>query len=255
MRLKQVLLFIFIAQFISISSLAQSNNVKDSALFFVAFNFSYTAQWPQFDMAERFGNNSAIGLIVDVKTKRNFIYGIEGSFLFGGDIRNETDVLSLIRDENGQVINGAGEYADVFLEQRGFTTRALAGKLFPVLSPNQNSGPYFLLSAGFLQHRIQIRDLQNTVPQLSGDYRKGYDRLVNGFMFSQFVGYKYNSNNRLINFFAGVEFIQGFTQDARTYNFDELQPTNENRRDHFLGVKFGWSIPLYKKQPKDFYFY
>lgn len=73
---------------------------------------------------------------------------------------------------------------------------------------------------GILQHKIRIEHQDNKIPQLEGDYLKGYDRLSNGLMVHQFVGYFHMSNNRLINFFVGAEAWQGFTKNRRDLNFD-----------------------------------
>jgi hypothetical protein len=49
--------------------------------------------------------------------------------------------------------------------------------------------------------------------------------------------------------------MQGFTQNRRSYNFDEMKQDTEKRLDIFYGAKVSWILPLYKKAPKEFYTY
>ncbi|MCK6649378.1 MAG: hypothetical protein L6Q66_06965, partial [Bacteroidia bacterium] len=95
----------------------------------------------------------------------------------------------------------------------------------------------------------------NNIPQLDSDYKKGYDRLTNGFLLSQNLGYLYLSNNRIANFYIGFECMQGFTQNRRSYNFDQMKQDTEKRVDILYGGKVSWILPLYKKAPKEFYTY
>jgi hypothetical protein len=81
-----------------------------------------------------------------------------------------------------------------------------------------------------------------------------YDRLTNGLCLSQFLGYTNFSNSRRINFYAGLEFMEGFTKNRRNYNFDTAMKDDASRLDFFLGFKLGWIIPLYKKVPKEYYY-
>jgi len=71
----------------------------------------------------------------------------------------------------------------------------------------------------------------------------------------EFIGFVYFSNRQLANFYAGFEFIQGFTQLRRDYVFDDQAIDRGQRLDLMYGFKLGWTMPLYKKKPKAFYFY
>ena len=84
----------------------------------------------------------------------------------------------------------------------------------------QTQVPLIMVGGGFLQDKIRIHDGDNTAPQIHGDYKKGYDRLNNGWMLSGTVGYLYLSDSRLINFFIGLEFMQSWTKYRRARNFD-----------------------------------
>lgn len=217
------------------------------------FNFSYAVQFPLADMAKRFGVNSNIGGSFLVKTKKNILLGADGRFIFSNNL-NDTAVLSGIETELGQIINENGVYANVLMTQRGLTFSGKIGKIFPVFGPNKNSGIMAQLGAGILQHKIRIEVQGNTVPQLEGDYVKGYDRLSNGLMLYQFLGYQHFSNSRLLNFYIGFEAIEGFIKNRRSYDFQLMKKLEESRTDILVGVRLGWSIPLYKKTAREFYY-
>ncbi|MBN4061824.1 hypothetical protein JYU20_01330 [Bacteroidales bacterium AH-315-I05] len=232
-------------------------NLKDSTVTVPLLNVSYSYQWPGGDMAKRFLSNSNIGVSLLVKTKKNWIFGVEGNFLWRDTIRGNSilDSIKTQPGESGFVIDQNGEYGDIFLYERGFTVCLKAGKIIPFKKPNPNSGLLLLGGIGLLQHKIRIENKDKNVPQVQGDYAKGYDRLSNGILFTEFIGYQYLSNNRLLNFFFGVELMQAFTKNRRSYNFDTMQKDDTQRTDLLYGIRAGWTIPLYKKIPKEFYYY
>lgn len=109
--------------------------------------------------------------------------------------------------------------------------------------------------AGLLQHKIRIETIGNTVPQLDKEYKKGYDRLSNGLSLHEMIGYYHFGNKHLINFYAGFEFIQAFTENRRSYNFDEMKKDETKRVDLLFGIRAGWMLPVYRRAPQKFYFY
>ncbi len=192
--------------------------------------------------------------VIFIKPKKNWLIGADGFFMFRDTIK-ETGILNSISTSDGNVIDGNGTFADIRLYERGFHVGIKAGKLFPVLGPNKNSGIVVLIGGGLLQHKIRIENPESAAPQIKGDYKKGYDRLTNGFALSEFVGYMYLGNSRLVSFFAGFEFTQAWTKNRRSYNFDMMGPDNTKRFDLLSGFKIGWIIPLYKRSPDKFYYY
>ena len=132
---------------------------------------------------------------------------------------------------------------------------ALIGKLFSLSDVNPRSGIRFTISSGLLQHKIRIQDDPvRDVPQLSTEYRKGYDRLTNGLTFNEFIGYQMLSRNRRINFYAGLEFTQAFTKSRRDFNFDTMTAETENRVDLLYGFRVGWVLPFYFGNAGDIYY-
>jgi len=213
---------------------------------------SYAIQLPGGDLADRFGINSSLGLAGDFKTKKNFSFGLSGSFIFGNKVKE--DVLASLKNSYGDIIDNSGNIADVLVLERGFTVNANAGWIWPLVGPNPNSGILFKIGGGFLQHKVRIEANKNYVPQIQGEYVKGYDRLTNGLLLTQFIGYQYLSNKRLINFYAGIELMQGFTKNRRDYNFDLMGPDNTNRLDFLYGIRAGWILPIYRRPPKEIYY-
>src|SRR5690606_25361379 len=129
------------------------------------------------------------------------------------------------------------------------------GRVFPVVGPNPNSGLHLKLGAGLMQHKIKIQESTRTAHHVIGDYAKGYDRLSNGLSLSQSIGYTHFSNYKLINYYVGVEFFEGFTKNRRTVNFDTGLHDGRQRIDIIGSVVVRWYFSIYKRQPQDFYFY
>lgn len=221
------------------------------------FYFNYTLQFPGGDLVDRFGISSGVGGGFQWKTHKNWIFGFEYNYIFGGDIKNEDQLMANIKTHNGQIIDNGGTFANYTTSERGFHTSFKFGKLIPISGKNRNSGIVIMGSIGYLQHRIRIENIDNIAPQIEGDYEYGYDRLTGGFSISEFIGYSYIGNTRLLNFYAGFEFVQGFTSPKREVNFDTRQPDPvQNRMDMLNGIKLAWIIPIGKRGTvNDEYYY
>lgn len=250
------LFFLFLLAFLLTSSsdvLAQ-RTIKDSTLFMPLVSLSYAGQIPGGDVAERFGPNSSLGFHALFKTKSNFVFGLEANFLFSKNVK-ELTVLDPLRTADGNIITTDGEYAFINAYQRGWVGMASVGKIFPWFGPNPNSGVMLKASIGYMQHKIRYDVDMNNVPQLVDPYVKGYDRLTGGLATSQFIGYQYLGNKRFYNFFAGFEFYQGFTKSLRSWDFDLISADTEQKLDLFYSLRVGWTAPIYKRAPKEFYTY
>ena len=252
MSLKKIRLSVILLSFISCKLLAQVS-VKDSSIFTPLVKISYGYQFPGGDLSKRFGNSSSLQGNFELKTKKYWTFGINGSYFFGKDVKES--LFDSISTSTGAIINRSGEYADVRTFERGFTVSGTFGRLFKFKKPNPNSGIMFDLGVGFMQHKIRIETIGNNVPQLSKEYKKGYDRLSNGLLLSENLGYMYLSNNRLANFYIGLECLQGFTQSRRSWDYDLMKKDTQKRVDILYGAKIAWILPLYKKAPQEFYTY
>jgi hypothetical protein len=248
---KLLLLFSFLPAF---SCGFAQIHVKDSLVSCHLVGASYAFQLPGADMAARFGFNSNVNLSYLYKTKKNWLFGADASYIFGNQLK-ENGILDSIKTADGHVINQNGIYAEVRLFERGISASLKTGKVIPLWGPNRNSGLMCLVSAGFLQHKIRIDDIGNQSMQLTKEMKKGYDRLSNGFAVSEFIGYLYLGNKRTVNFFAGLEFMQGFTKGRRAWDYDLMAPGTASRLDLLYGLRFGWILPIYKRNPNQFYYY
>lgn len=206
-------------------------------------NLSFSVQNPGGDLDNRYGRNNAAGVGVEILGRSNFIYGVNFDYLFGTRVRE--DVLATLRNSDGEILGNNRSVAAIRLTQRGYNANILFGKLFPFKKSKPRSGLRVTVAGGILQHKIRIQqDPQSLVPQTTGDYRKGYDRLTNGFAATEFIGYQIVSPSKKVNFIIGLEMVQGLTQSQRDWNFDQRLQDNTQYFDFLLGGKFAWTIPF-----------
>ncbi len=250
-RLPLLILVILITS----SSLMAQVNIRDSVIFTPIIYATYGYQFPGGDLAKRFGSNSSIGGGFMIKTKHNWLFGVEGNFMFGQQVWGSDTMLSNISTSQGFIIDANGFYADLVYYERGYNFFFKTGKVIPVLSPNPNSGLVFIAGVGYIQDKIRIHNPGNTAPQLLGDYKKGYDRLNGGLAVTGSVGYMYLSNMRLLNFSVHFEFMQAWTKPYRERDFDTGLKDTKNLSSQFYTIRAVWMIPLYRRTPKEFYYY
>lgn len=211
----------------------------------ILFHLSFSGHVPGADLAERFGTAPAFGLGMDfISDESNWLVGLNFNYFFGSRV-NE-DVIAALRTPEGAIIGNTRSYADVQLRMRGYYVGGHLGKHFSLGLANPRSGIRLTLGAGLLQHKVRIQDdPQSVVPQLTGDYKKGYDRLSNGLAFNQFIGYQILSRDRRANFFAGFEFTQAMTMSRRDFDFDTRAKDETERLDLLYSFKAGWVLPIY----------
>lgn len=248
-------LSIFFAIVLAPKHLNAQRNVSDSTIGAVWFGVQYGGGFTAGDLADRYGYMNHLGFIAGYKTKQNWVYGLDANFMFGNNVRM-TGIFDHLVDSKGNITDINGDIAIVRALPRGVYANATVGKIFPIWSPNPNSGLYVNFGAGYLLHRLRVETQDHVVPQLELDYRKGYDRLTVGANIKQFVGYAYMANQGAANFYGGLWAQQAFTYNQRTINFDQpdVPVSTDLRLDLQFGFKVGWLIPIYKRQPKEFYF-
>jgi hypothetical protein len=230
---------------LSFNSSAQYN-IRDTTISFPMIGVTFAYQFPGGDMADRYGSNFNTGGVFLWKLRSNWIIGIEGDFLFSDAVK-ENNILDKYRTLDGNIINQNGQYADVFLYERGLKFELKMGKIFPVIGPNKNSGLMANIGVGYLQHKIKIETPESTIPYLMDEYSKGYDRFCSGLSLTEFLGYINFGNKRLINFYGGLEFTQAFTKNRREINFDTGLKDDKSRMDLLFGLRIGWVFPMYKR--------
>jgi len=218
------------------------------------FPFSYKFQIPAANLAERFGTNFSVGSGILLKTEKNWIWGVEGSYLFGNTIRQNSLLNSYVYHSTGLIIDDGGQPANVAFNQRGWTATARIGKLIPLKPERKESGLLVLGGLGILQHKLHVDTRGSSVYVLNGPYVKGIDHLSNGFSLVQQIGYLHLDKRRLINFSISFEAYQAFTRNRRAYNFDEMGANDELRVDLLFGVRFSWILPVYREHSNQYFF-
>jgi hypothetical protein len=224
----------------------------DSAMNVPMVGIHLGAHLPGGDLAQRFGGDLALGGSFMFKTKKNWIVGVESNYFFGRNVK--IDVLSQMRSEDGRVIDNEGFPADLRVTERGMAIQPVFGKVFKWLSANPNSGLMVTVGAGYIQHKIKLYDAQHKIAAVKDELAYGYDRLTSGFSTSQFIGYLFLGENRMTNFYFGLEAYQCFTKSVRKLNYDTGLPDTKSRLDLLFGFRFGWILPLYKRKPYNYYY-
>ncbi|MCB0762064.1 MAG: hypothetical protein KDC12_11125 [Flavobacteriales bacterium] len=248
-RILGVLIFV-----LPVLSVWAQRNVRDSVLTSTQFGLGYAFQMPAGDMAQRFGNNHNLGGSIYHKFKSNWMVGAEGGFFFGRNV-SEPGLIQNLRVDEGYVLDNDGQIAEIRIEERGWHATIGGGYLFRNSGHNPNSGVMIRGGIGFMQHKIRLEHQLNYITQLEGEYLKGYDRLTNGLALTQFVGYLYSGNSRLVNFYVGLEATEAFTRGRRELYFDTLQVDDQPRFDMLLGVRVAWVLHIYRRAPELFYTY
>jgi hypothetical protein len=128
----------------------------------------------------------------------------------------------------------------------------MLGKLFTI--KNERKGIRVSLGAGWLQHRIKIQDDENSLTQVTGEYRKGYDRLTGGLALNQFVGWQILGKMNRTNFMLGLEMNQGFTHTLRDWDFTERRKLDGKRVDLRFGIKMAWTLPFYMGRSEEIFY-
>jgi hypothetical protein len=228
-------------------------SVKDTTLRMSLFQFQGGYHGTGGDMGELYGGHAFVGFSYAYKSGTNILLGVEGNFLFGNSVNNPDQVMSGIRNSAGGIVGIEGEFVNALIAMRGYTAGFYVGKIWPIFGPNPNSGLVAKLGVSYMEHRTYIEARQDDIPPIEGEYKKGYDRKRAGISLNQFVGYQHFSNSRFANFYVGLDIYQGFTTDYRSYNFDDMAPTNGDYFDTMFGFKFGWVIPVYKRVADKFY--
>lgn len=215
--------------------------------------FNAGVDFPGADMAKRYGTSWRAGAQVLYKTKSNWLIGPKFDYMFGNNLR-EDSLLGNIVDKYGTFISNTGERVTVNFYQRGYMVGLQGGRIFNIVKKNSDNGILAMTTVGFMEHKVFIRDRENSVPSLQGDYKKGYDRLANGWVLEQYIGYTHFANNNFLNFHIGLNVTAGFTEGRRDWLYDVRKPGNEARFDLLYGIRAGWYIPIFKRKSEEFFF-
>ena len=159
-------------------------DIKTEKVSTFMFQFTYAYQFAGMDTKTLYGNNNTVGGSLVYKTASNWIFAFNGNFISGNKVNiSRKELFGDILDSNGEIITGDGIYGSYALYERGWHFQGKVGKLFPVLSPNPNSGFFVQGGLGYLLSRIKTEfgSYASPPPALAGDYPYGYDRMRGGF--------------------------------------------------------------------------
>ncbi|MEM6397132.1 MAG: hypothetical protein AAF741_12355 [Bacteroidota bacterium] len=245
-----LLVFVFSALPLFSQEAGFGSKNKDQAILIAA---SYGPEIPAADLADRFGSNFGAGVDLGFTPSRSpWTFTLQGKFLFGNEVKD--DVLEGLRVDGGFIIGTMRLPADIQLRMRGLYVGVRAGRIFS-LGKNPRAGFKIGLGAGWLSNRIRVQfDPMQTVNQLVGDYRQGYDRLVAGPALTNYIGWYQLGKAGRINFFAGLETTVGFTTNQRDFDFATAGTFEESRVDVSLGLRAGIILPLYLGEGEDIFY-
>jgi hypothetical protein len=228
---------------------------QDSAQSFSMVAGSFGLQLPGGDLADRYGASFSIGPAFLYKSSKNILFGVDYNYIYSENVKDASTLFSGIANTDGNIIDGNGMFAEYYLYESAFQLAFRAGRIYPLHGTNQNSGLMFTAALGLLQHKTWIYMQEDTAPQITGEYKKGYDRLRNGLSINQFAGYFHASDKGNVNYFVGIEATQALTKSRRSYDFTTMGPNNTTNIDLLWGIKFAWFFPIYRTIPKDYYYY
>ena len=209
---------------------------------------------PAGDLAKRFGAAGQVGLEFGRIVRGKWLMGGNITHLFSNSVR-EQDIFSNIATESGDVITRDGVFEDYRLRMFGWLMSVRIGHLIPINPARPNRGFSMELGFGLMQHKIRIETPVLNSPQLSAEYKRGYDRLSNGLCVSPALGYLHYAPNRRINYFIRLEGHVAQTRNRRTVNYDTGLPDHRLRRDALWGLRVGWILPLYRRAEKEVNFF
>ena len=264
---KTILLFLCFL-FLSHQLIAQENEKEEIVQCpIIGFSLGYT--FPKGDFGKNFDPFMQAGANFLFKTKKNWVFGVEGNFISGNDNLKDDARKEILKDlytssgfimGTNKIVNNIDQYtvdAGITAHNRGFNTLLRAGKIIPLSKKNPNSGIFLMGGVGITQGQIIYKTNIDEATQLMGDYARGYDRKNRGFQLTEFVGYWFMSNSsRYLNFYIGLECGQSWSKSVRKYQFDldSRGKDSQTYTDRAYTLKMGWMFPIGSKKATDFYF-
>ena len=254
MKFRFKLILIIIISYQCLESKITAQNIQDSIVFSPLIKINLAVQSPQGDLKNYFGTNTNIGCSFGFKSKKNTTLELDYNFIHSKNVKYTGTIDHLLNSQNW-IISQYGEPNPYVLYHRGGQLSLDIGKIINLKRLiNPNSGIHFKTGFGIMYHKIRIENENNTVPQLSQQYLKYYDRLTFGALIKQYIGYHHMSNNKLVNYTIGIEAIEGFTQGMRDYQIDLMGPYKDKRLDIYIGIRAGWIFPVFRQTPDEFYY-
>ena len=270
--MRKLILLLILCISLAFNALAQQpKDIMKDPIPIAMFQATYAFHIPAFDLKKDYGVSNTIGGSFIYKTETNWLFTLNGNFIFGNQLKGDRIDLfgEGITTEYGEITGGSGLYSTFAIYQRGMHFQAEVGKLFPIW-PNPNSGVFVQAGLGYLRNRIKIdfdRNTNNTPYVVYEDYEYGYDRMRGGPALHLEAGYLYLGNARVANFSISLEATYARVRDLRKYDFrvftdpetGEMKPVGykdpkKRYNDLYYGIRVSWNIPTYQRQPEEFYY-
>lgn len=253
MNNRQTTLYICLLLQIILCNNLRAQNIRDSVVFSPLIKVNLALQTPKGDLEEFFGPNTNIGCSFGWKNQKNNTIELEYNFIHSKNVK-KLSIIEHLLNSQGWIIDQYGEQNLYLMYHRGGQLSLDLGKIINWIGPNPNCGVHFKTGFGAMYHKIRIENENNTIPQLSQQHLKYYDRLTIGVLLKQYIGYHHMNNNKLVNFTIGIEIIEGFTRGVRDYQIDLMGPYLDKRMDIYIGLRGGWIFPVFRQTPDDFYY-
>jgi len=228
-------------------------DVKNKPKTGILIKGNYQLVFPAANFKDRFGISSMAGAGFYYKNAKNWIYGADFNVMFGTKI-NE-NIGGNLTSASGTITGKDGSIAAVQPQLRGFNLFFKVGKTINLFKKNKDSGIHLSAGYGFIQHKVKFENFSDNLPQLSGEYAKGYDRLTNGNYFIQSATFIYLSGNNITNFEVGLELGEGITKSRRDFNFDTMSTDTKTRFDFLIGLKFSIFVPIFLSDKEEYFYY
>ena len=126
-RFKQLFIAFVLLSF-SVNPVTAQRKASDTILATPWISVSYSVNGTAGDLQDRYGLLNNLGFFAGYKTKRNWIFGIEGNFIFGNRI-NVVDLFNELTDSKGNITDENGDIATVRVLARGFNVNGSIGKI------------------------------------------------------------------------------------------------------------------------------
>jgi len=211
---------------------------------------------PSGDLALDYGAYGEVGGGIQYQTKKKWIMGLEGAYMFGNGVKN--DPIPNLRNPDGTVIGTNGSDAVFKVFQRATSLPAIRfGKTFsPFKNPGHNAlgGITVMAGGSWFRHWTYIQDLSKKTPQFSDSYRQGYDRLSSGPTASLWIGYLYLPDHGKLNLHAEAGYTQAFTTTDR-YDFAYSTPAGVKRNDGFFQIRLRICFTVKSRNENSAYYY
>lgn len=242
---KQIILLSFgITTIIFSPRIAHSQwQFRDSSIALNSIEFGYTSNIASGDLTDRTNWIHGIKVSLNRKTSGNLLLSLNTEIELA-DFNETYDPLVYLKSESDFPIDQNGHLTEININYFGYQIYGELGKFWTFSKPYK--GLVTNLQVGFWQHKLTYQFTGEVLPSLSPENKKGYDRLTNGLLVGQKIGYRRYSPQNLFSYEFGFQVQEGFNAIRRTYIYDLMKAPPASRFDMKLGIYATFIFPIYK---------